>query len=353
MNKNLRLSERVYQRILWGVAFVFAGFLIGLGRLVVGDMPAVERPLSLESFLDTKAADPIRRNLDELTAERRELSDALETRRLTLTAAEQDVEQAQTSFKAWATTRQVTQDTLNDPQVAQRVRQIDALVAREREAQRAVEEVNRQNLQLGAKETAEQEKLRKLQADAAERYDAAMQRQAIRVFGWRLAVTVPLLLIAGWLLARRRNSKYWPFVYGFAIFAGFTFFVELVPYLPSYGGYVRYGVGVAGTLIGGLYLIRALTRYREQQRIIEAQGDAQRRAALSYEMVMARLAKKVCPGCERLVHPDDPGENFCPHCGLCLFDRCARCDTRKNAFSRFCSSCGSPAASASVPDITS
>ncbi|BBQ00836.1 hypothetical protein BSFA1_59640 [Burkholderia sp. SFA1] len=50
----------------------------------------------------------IRRNLDDLAAERRKVGDLLESKRLALTAAQQDVERAQTSFRAWATTRQVT-----------------------------------------------------------------------------------------------------------------------------------------------------------------------------------------------------------------------------------------------------
>lgn len=46
MSKALRLSEKWFQRGLWLVAVVFAGFLIGLGGSVVGDLPQVEQTLS-------------------------------------------------------------------------------------------------------------------------------------------------------------------------------------------------------------------------------------------------------------------------------------------------------------------
>ena len=52
MDKGLRLTEKWLQRALWLVAFVFAGFLIGLGSLVVGNLWDVESPLTVEQFMD-------------------------------------------------------------------------------------------------------------------------------------------------------------------------------------------------------------------------------------------------------------------------------------------------------------
>ena len=64
----------------------------------------------------------------------------------------------------------------------------------------------------------------------------------------------------------------------------FAFFVELVPYLPSYGGYVRYGVGIVITLIIGHYAIKNMRAYLEKQKLIEQLPDADRRKDLSYEL---------------------------------------------------------------------
>ena len=88
----------------------------------------------------------------------------------------------------------------------------------------------------------------------------------------------------------------------------------------------------------------ALQNYLERQRAVEAQPDLLRRAELSYDTALARMAKGVCPGCERAVDLKNPGIDFCPHCGMGLFNHCGVCDTRKNAFSHFCQACGAPAA---------
>ena len=165
----------------------------------------------------------------------------------------------------------------------------------------------------------------------------------MRVFLYRLLLTLPLLVAAGWLFARRRQSPYWPFVWGFIFFALFAFFVELVPYLPSYGGYVRYLVGIVLTVLIGRQAIVGMRTYLERQRAAEALPEAERRHVLAYDVAHARLAKGICPGCERPADLKDAARNYCMHCGICLFDICAGCGARKNAFARHCHACGCPA----------
>ena len=68
MGKSLRLSEHAYRRGLWVVALVFAGFLIGLGGKVVGDLPKVEKALVVDDFLDRPAAKRLRASIGQSQA---------------------------------------------------------------------------------------------------------------------------------------------------------------------------------------------------------------------------------------------------------------------------------------------
>ena len=79
------------------------------------------------------------------------------------------------------------------------------------------------------------------------------------------------------------------------------FFVELVPYLPSYGGYVRYLVGIVVTVLVGRQAIIFLNRHLEMRKLAEQMSDVQHREKLSCDTALTRLAKNVYPGCERSV----------------------------------------------------
>ncbi|MFN3631038.1 MAG: serine endopeptidase [Casimicrobiaceae bacterium] len=343
MSKGIRLSEKWFRRGLWLLAFVFAGFLIGLGGLVVSDLPQVESQLTRERFLDQAAASPLTARLDAIEREARDLAETREQAALTLTTARNDVSAAERSFRDWLGTRTATQQSEQDPQVIARTRALDGLRAKAREAERALEALDARSTALRQEQARLRASLAELEAKADARLRQEERRQELRVFLYRLALTLPLIAVAGWLFAKKRQSRYWPFVWGFILFALFTFFVELVPYLPSYGGYVHYLVGIVLTVLIGHYAIRAMQRYLERQRAAEAEPETARRQKLAYDLALARLAKKVCPGCERPLDLADPTMNHCPHCGIALFDRCIACNARKNAFARYCHVCGAPA----------
>ena len=350
MSKALRLSEKWFQRGLWLVALVFAGFLIGLGGNIVGDLPQVESQHELSDYMEPEATDKARATEKKAEAESQAARDALEQARMKQQVAQSDVATARQSFNNWIATRRATERAEQDPEVISRTQALDALQTRERQARAEVERQQQRLLDNEQAAEGARRQLATLEEGARAEYNRVLRQQELRVFGYRLALTLPLLGVAGWLFKRHRQGRWWPFVWGFIFFALFAFFVELVPYLPSYGGYVRYIVGIAITALVGRWAILALQRYLERQRAAEAQPDRQRREELGYDTALARMAKGVCPGCERAVDLKNTEIDFCPHCGMGLFNHCGHCHTRKNAFSRFCHACGTPAASSPASD---
>jgi hypothetical protein len=341
----LRVPERLFAVAMWVVSLVFASFLIGLGSQVMADLPRIESQPEREEFADAQALERARTAITAAQRQQPEVDDALARAQLDAQAADNAYRSARSAYANWLAARTATADPAQDPQVLARNRELDGLQQRGREAQANIERLRAEQLALRQTVQRERRTEGELLRAADTAWDRARFMHELRVFGARLALTLPLLGIAGWLVARHRRSDHWPLMRGFVLFALFVFFVELVPYLPSYGGYVRYAVGIALTVVVGHQAVRAMRRFLARRQADQQQSESQRRATLTPEAALKRMDAKVCPGCERPIQTTGQTEpDFCVHCGLRLFDHCGHCDTRKNVFFRYCPSCGTGAA---------
>lgn len=343
MGKSSRWSETWFRRGLWLVAVVFASFLIGLGSSVVDDLPRVEQRLDTDDFLDLAQVQPLRVQQERLAAAQRQAMEARDQAQLQWQQARSDTQVARDSFNSWIATRSATQRSEQDPEVLQRNQALEQLRQTERKAQQALQDQEQALLNARQQAARVSNQLAEMEEVARQALHKAERAQELRVFLYRLAITLPLLVLAGWLFVKKRKSAWWPFVWGFIFFALFAFFVELVPYLPSYGGYVRSLVGIVVTVLVGRWAIVALQRYLERQRQAEALPANERRTQLSYDKAWAHLSKGVCPGCERSVDLKDGVTDYCPHCGIGLYEQCHACNARTSSFAKFCYSCGAVA----------
>ena len=341
MLKTLRAPEGLFAIAMWVVSIAFASFLMGLGGRIIADLPGVPTSLTREQFMDPGVVAASKALRDSLRRAQEAGNAEKERAALIATASQNAYTASRTEFDAWIATRTATTDPRQDPEVVRRTRQLDTLGNSNRAAQRDVERIDSTLLHVSQGIETEERADAERQNAVDARYQREVFKKELGVFGIRLALTLPLLLVAGWLVARKRKSEYWPLARGFVLFAVFAFFVELVPYLPSYGGYVRYAVGIALTAVAAHYAVKSMRRYLAQRRVVEQQSEQERRATMGFESALKKMAMHQCPGCERPI-TSSPGvtTTFCVFCGLRLFDNCASCNTTKNAFFQYCPTCG-------------
>ncbi len=349
MAKGVRVPEKAFGIAMWVVSVILAAFIVGLGNLVIGDLPQVENTVTQEQFTDSAATRKIDEELRAISARTGAIDDKLEIARLQLEQAQTASRTGTETFQAWIQTRTATTNPGQDPEVVARTRQLEQLKGNERAIQASIDALDTERVPMSQRESALREQQSRLSAQAYPAYEQAMFWQDLRIFGLRLAITLPMLLVAGWMVVKKRKSDRWPLMRGFVLAAVFVFFVELVPYLPSYGGYIRYAVGIVLTIVAGHYLIKNMRAYLARRQEVEQQNEEERRKLVSHDEAFKKMAAKVCPGCDRPIAAMEGAEsNFCVHCGMTLYNHCGGCKTRKMAFFRFCLSCGTPAEAATA-----
>lgn len=340
MKKGLRVSDKWFQRGLWLIAICFASFLIGLGSKIVGDLPKIEHILTVTQFIDVNAMNVIKREQNLLLTQQETIQTELKHLNNLEYQHSETAKTAEENFNAWIATRSASQANEQNPELIKRTQHLENLRQTLLNTKHAIHNQTALNESLQNQSKRLDDQTKQIQQTAELALTAAINAQDLRIFLYRLALTLPLLIIGTWLFIKYRQSPYWPFVWGFILFALFTFFVELVPYMPSYGGYVRYSVGIIMTVLIGHYAIKAIKHYQTKQIAIEQMPEHDRREEINYEQAFQRMDKNICPSCERPININHESENFCGHCGIGLFRICQQCNHRNNAFIRFCKLCG-------------
>lgn len=340
MSKTQRRTETLFRIGLWFLAFFFTSFLLGLGSQILQDLPKVESRLELDNFIDNQAKQRLESAIQEATDAKSKALEDEQRLRLDLEEAQNKVIAAQQAYDNFLTTKgrpnagEVDQDAVTLLAHVENLRRISSIV------QSSVSTAEKASFEANNRLNKAQGALADLRVDAQSEYLRATAGQEFRVFLYRLALVLPLVGIAFWLFKKKRQGRYWPFVWGFIGFAGVTFFSEVVPYLPDYGGYVHTLLAIGILVSIGHYATGALNRYAERQKALEQQPEESRRQQIGREKALVNLGKGVCPGCDRPVNLKDETRDYCEHCGLGLFTGCTSCQSRKSTFAKYCQSCG-------------
>ncbi len=336
-----RGPERLVRIAQWLIALLFAFFLIQVGGSLLADLPSLSRAPARDTFLQAPPIPALVAQLKPLEEERQRLQERQQALRQREEVARQAYESAKAGFDTWRAARAATEQASHNQEVIARARQLDLLLQqreRLRSDQRRMEE---QLKALADRTTPLDQQLAERRQRAEQRYQRARAQAEWQVFGLRLLLVGPLLAGSIWQFRRYRRSEQWPFVWGILLFGLVAFFVELAPYLPSFGAYIRYGVGALLTLGAGRALIRWFDDYQRRMRLEQGAPQDQRQRRIRYETALRSLARGQCPSCERPVPTkDDQLPNFCMHCGLALRTPCPQCHTPHLSFFPYCPSCG-------------
>jgi hypothetical protein len=354
MELNSKKLERTSKIVYYSISVILCIFLILLSNRIIDDLDTATVRPEVTSFENKSVLPELQEKVEALNLELEKANSGETVIRQTMSTARENYTNEKQSFDNWVQTRKTLGSPDKDQEVVDRARRLDEFYKVEQDWR----------TQLNAKQ-AEIEGIRKKQDEirdlvdtenalAEEKFSTELKSYELKVFLIRLLFVGPILCLGIFFFVRYRRHKFWPLFFGFTLFSFYAFFLGLVPYLPSYGGYVRYAVGILMSVGLGYYAIKTIRQYLETKQA-ELQISTQERA----KNVQSQVAEKAhenhfCPSCgkdfmfkkwEMPAHLNESDSykyvtDFCRYCGLELFVNCKKCNHKNFAHLPFCAACG-------------
>ncbi|MBC7501886.1 MAG: hypothetical protein H7315_15545 [Herminiimonas sp.] len=346
--KNWFTPERIKAVVMPLISILLAGFLILLAGKVIDDLGGWVSAPNREVFFNQAAIATKLGEIASVDRERAARSQEIDDYAKAADIAQRNYRAEKQSFDNWLAARRTIGSPNEDPMVLDKAKELDKVRAVESAWRARIDTVQVAVRALDARTSALQEQRGRLEHDAQKQFAVAERAYELKIFLIRLAITLPFLILAVVAFMRWRKSTYAPLVWGYILFGVYVFFVGLVPYLPSYGGYVRYVVGIVMTVGGGIYAIKYLTAYAQRKSLEIQESTTSRAKKISYELAIASYRQHSCPSCEKDyltavpadATPAEKNPKFCFHCGLHLFGGCTQCGAINFLHFPFCRTCG-------------
>lgn len=354
MELNSKKLERTSRIVYYSISVILCLFLILLSNKIIDDLDTATVRPEIENFENKVIKTDLNGKIRALNFEVENLNTKKSTIEKTISTAKENYTIEKKSFDNWVQTRKTLGSPDKDQEVIARARKLDEFYKIEQDW-RAQLNLRQSQLDEKGKQQQELQKLIDKEDDKAEtKYVVALKEYDLKVFLLRLLFVAPILALGIFFFIKYRRNKFWPLYFGFTLFSLYAFFFGLVPYLPSYGGYVRYAVGIILSAGLGYYAIKTIRQFIETKQAELKVSTQERAKNVQTEVAEKALENHFCPSCGKdfiIKKWEFPSKNsegdayklvtdFCRHCGLELFKNCNTCGNKNFAHLPFCSSCG-------------
>ena len=351
-NKKLEKTSKLVNII---ISTVLCGFLILLSSKVIGDVDGWRDYPNVNDFKNKVAIAANDSMVIILNSKVEAESSKIRTLSSASKIANVNYSNAKQSFDTWLKTRKVIGSPSKDNEVIKRANKLDEYRAIGQDWNNKLDVVQQE---IGGFNNEINDIYNKNQEEVDKAYqlrEVDIKAYEMKVFLIRLVIVLPILLLGIFFLVKFRKHKYWPLFLGFILFSFYAFFIGLVPYLPSYGGYVRYTVGIILCVLLGIFAINKIKAFIENKKEELKVSTKERSKNVQTATAEKALESNMCPSCgkgfivvgwdQTSVAKSKPVKsvlitNYCRFCGLQLFKNCNGCGTKNFAHLPFCSNCG-------------